>query len=257
MTRLSSLKGTLATAFGDAADAYHSAADVQREVASRLARRIAGLALAPRPRILEIGCGTGFLHQALAPDLPGARWLLTDLSEAMVRRARAGIGPTSAEFAVMDGEHTPFAPGQFDLICASLVFQWFEDLPASINGLTALLAPGGTLAFSTLTSDSFPEWREAHREIGVRSAMRSYPTRTEIERMTGTRATVETGSIARRYPSAHAFLTHWKEIGTHVPGASRVPLTPGTMRKLLRRFENGIVVTYDVAYSTFRKDRGF
>lgn len=253
MTRLSSLKGTLATAFGDAADAYHSAADVQREVASRLARRISGLSLPPRPRVLEIGCGTGFLYQALAPDLPGAKWLLTDLSEAMVQRARVAVGPASADFAVMDGERASLAPGQFDLICASLVFQWFEDLPASIESLTALLAPGGALAFSTLTADSFPEWREAHREIGARSAMRNYPARAEIESMIGITGTVETDTIARRYRSAHAFLTHWKEIGTHVPAASRAPLTPGAMRKLLRRFENGIVVTYDVAYGAIVK----
>ena len=253
MTRLSSLKGSLATAFGAAADAYHSAADVQREVASRLARRIAGLRL-DRPRVLEIGCGTGFLHQALAPDLPGAAWLLTDLSEAMVARARSGIGG-GARFAVMDGERPSFREGQFDLVCASLVFQWFEDLPASLHALAALLAPGGALAFSTLTADSFPEWREAHRAIGAIPAMRGYPTLAEIARMAppGARVDLDADAIPRSYKDAHAFLAHWKEIGTHVPDAGRAPLTPGAMRRLLRRFDGGITVTYRLAYGTILK----
>ncbi|MGE3332033.1 MAG: methyltransferase domain-containing protein [Rhodospirillaceae bacterium] len=250
LTRVSNLKGALAGAFGAAADAYHSAADVQREVASRLARRIAALTLAPRPRVLEIGCGTGFLYQALAPDLKDASWLLTDLSEAMVRRARSGPAGRTAQFAVTDGERPPFAPGSFDLICASLVFQWFEDLPGTLTKLTDLLAPGGALAFTTLTAESFPEWRAAHHELGARAAVRGYPTVRELARMipTGAYVDLEAEAVARSYRNAHAFLAHWKEIGTHVPDTSRAPLTPGTMRKLLRKFDHGITVTYHVAY---------
>jgi malonyl-CoA O-methyltransferase len=252
LTRLSSLKGTLASTFGAAADAYHSAADVQREVASRLARRISELTLAPRPRVLEIGCGTGFLTQALTPDLADATWILSDLSEAMVRRARLNLAGPAVGFAVMDGELPALPEKSFDLVCASLVFQWFEDLPRSLHGLTNLLAPGGALVFSTLTAESFPEWRAAHHEIGARSAMRSYPAVKDIAQMIpkGMRMTLEAEAVPRFYRNAHAFLAHWKEIGTHMPDASRPPLTPGTMRKLLRRFDGGITVTYHVAYAT-------
>ena len=255
MTRLTSLKGTLATTFGAAADAYHSAADVQREVASRLARRISALSLAPQSRVLEIGCGTGFLHQALAPDLPGGRWLLTDLSEPMVRHTRAGLKREGAGFVVMDGERLAVAPGSMDLICASLVFQWFEDLQGSLRALIDLLAPGGVLAFSTLTAESFPEWRNAHLKLGTASAMRNYPSAKDIAHMIPRvlRVDIETESVPRSYRNATAFLTHWKQIGTHVPDASRPPLTPGTMRKLLRQFERGITVTYDVAYAVILK----
>lgn len=253
LTHMPSSKGTLAGAFGAAADAYHSAADVQRDVAARLARRIADLPSAPRPRVLEIGCGTGFLHQALAPDLADAQWLLTDLSEAMVRRARATVGP-GATYAVMDGER-PALAGRFDLICASLVFQWFETLGPSLAALSAYLAPDGILAFATLTSESFPEWRGAYRDLGLHPAVRAYPTARALETMAppGMSMHVQTEQIVRTYNDAHSFLAHWKRIGTHVPDASRPPLTPGAMRKLLRRFANGISVTYDVAYGVMRK----
>jgi malonyl-CoA O-methyltransferase len=168
----------------------------------------------------------------------------------MVRRARANLTSSAASVAVMDGETPSLRPASFDLVCASLVFQWFEDLPRSLRGLADLLAPGGALVFSTLTAESFPEWRAAHQDIGVRSAMRNYPTAKEIARMMpdGLRMTLETEAVPRFYRNAHAFLAHWKDIGTYVPDASRPPLTPGTMRKLLRRFDTGITVTYQVAY---------
>lgn len=252
--RRTNLKHAVAGAFGAAADSYHSAADVQRDVASRLARRICGLSLPPRPRVLEIGCGTGFLYQALTDALPDSTWLLTDLSAAMVTRARAGIGP-KARFAVMDGERPALTSGAFDLICSSLVFQWFEDLQGSLARLADLLAPGGALTFATLTAGSFPEWRDAHRDIGAHAAMRTYPTLKDIARMCpdGTSVRLESEAVPRPYRNAHAFLTHWKEIGTAIPDARRAPLTPGAMRKLLRRFEGGITVTYHVAYGTIIK----
>jgi malonyl-CoA O-methyltransferase len=260
LTRVTSLKGAtskdvLADAFGGAADAYHSAADIQREVVSRLARRITTLPLAPQPRVLEIGCGTGFLHQALAPSLMDAQWVMSDLSEAMARRARAGAAGRTARFAVMDGEQPAFAPGTFDLVCASLVFQWFEDLERALKELVDLLAPGGALAFTTLTADSFPEWRAAAKDIGALSSFRSYPTVKDIARMIpkGTRVSLEAEALGRSYRNAHAFLTHWKQIGTYVPDASRAPLPPGTMRKMLRRFEGGITVTYHIVYATIVK----
>lgn len=246
-------KSALARAFGAAADAYHGDADVQREVAARLARRIAAAGLASRPRILEVGCGTGFLHQALAPALPGGDWLLTDLSEPMVRRARRTVGP-GARYAVMDGERPAARAGGFDLVCASLAVQWFDDLGAALAGLAALLAPGGVLAFATLAAGSFPEWRRAHRDLGVRAAVRAYPAPDALRAMAppGTRLDLSTESIARAYPDARAFLAHWKRIGTHLPASGRAPLAPGVMRKLLARFADGITVTYDVAYGIAR-----
>ena len=115
--------------------------------------------------------------------------------------------------------------------------------------------PGGALAFTTLTAGSFPEWRDAAREIGALSGIRDYPTVKDIARMIpkGTRVSLEAEAVGRSYRDARAFLTHWKQLGMHVPDASRPPLPPGTMRKMLRRFEGGITVTYHIAYVTVIK----
>jgi malonyl-CoA O-methyltransferase len=131
----------VAAAFGAAAGTYDADADLQRLVAGRLAARIAALPLPPAPRILEIGCGTGFLSRHLLAGRPGARGLITDLSEAMVRRCRDTLAGAS-DFLVMDGERpclTP--PGGFDLICSSLALQWFADPVAALAAWAGLLRP--------------------------------------------------------------------------------------------------------------------
>ena len=84
-------KTAIIKAFGTAATRYDGAAGLQRQVAQDLANRIAALPLASNPKILEIGCGTGFLGRALAPLLGEAQWVCTDIAAAMVAQARTAL----------------------------------------------------------------------------------------------------------------------------------------------------------------------
>src|SRR3546814_17978899 len=74
---------------------YDQEAHVQREVAIRLAERIAGLSLPPNPRILEIGFGTGFLTSALQGRGLCGDWTLTDRSPLLVPGCRDASGGAS------------------------------------------------------------------------------------------------------------------------------------------------------------------
>ncbi|WBO23302.1 methyltransferase [Sphingomonas abietis] len=233
---------SVAASFGRAAD-YDAHAAVQRLVVDRLADRIAALPLPPQPRILEIGCGTGLLGVALADRLPDARWLMTDLSPAMLDRARQRFaGRETIDFAVMDGER-PDVSGPFDLICSSLAFQWFADLPAAIDRLRGLLAPHGVLAFTTLAEGSFREWRDAH---GDRPAgTRDYPS---AEALAAPGLTIAMETIPMAHRDARDFLRAVKGIGAGVPRPGHRPLGPRDLRAVMRRFEAmGSVASYVVA----------
>ena len=237
MNAPSSFKMDIAATFSAAADTYDQSADAQRRIAAALARRIDGVALPQTPRILEIGCGTGFLTENLRALIPAAQWLLTDISERMVARCRARFGDTT-NVMVMDGERPSCAVGAFDLICSSLAFQWFENMDEALARLSALLAPGGHLVFATLADESFREWRDAY------PLARTYPTVETLRRF----GDVEDERFTREYPDALAFLDHWRQIGADVPHAGHQPLSPGALRRALRPFESGIAVTYHVAY---------
>src|SRR6185369_16647404 len=115
------IKASVAAAFSAAAETYNDGADVQRTAADGVAQRIGALPLPAQPRILEIGCGTGFLSQSLNV-MPHADLTLSDISESMLNRCRKSLGKSDARFMVMDGEEPEAAGNGFDLICSSLVF---------------------------------------------------------------------------------------------------------------------------------------
>ncbi len=251
--QLEAFRQRIAGAFSAAA-AYDEHARVQRQAAGRLADRIVALPLPERPRICEVGCGTGFLGEAVAGRLPGAHWLATDISPEMVERARSRLddGQGLFSFATADAEK-PVAirrAAPFDLICSNFAAQWFSDLPAVLARLLELLSPGGHLVLTTLASGTFAEWREAHTAAGLSPGTPAYPTLTELRRMRpgGVKVEVTHETYVESFPSPQRFLAALRAIGAHTPSAEHAPLKPSEMKRVLNHFrEGGCQVTYVVA----------
>ncbi|MCK2055061.1 methyltransferase domain-containing protein [Methylobacterium sp. 37f] len=250
-----SWKQAVARAF-NGAEGYDGAAAIQALVADRLAARIAAAPLAPAPRILEVGCGTGLLTGALHRAFPDGSLLATDLAPAMILRCRTRLSRAQAlRLCVMDAERPCLAPG-FDLIASSLAAQWFEDLAGTLARLAGLLAPGGLLAVATLASGTFAEWRAAHAALGLEAATPRYPTRADLAALTipGCTLAVSTEPLGESHADGRAFLGALRAIGAGTPGAG-TPLSPGALRRVLRRFEaGGAQVTYEVASLIIRRE---
>lgn len=243
-------KGQVRRAFGSAAATYDRHAPVQRQVAEHLADRIVEFPPPARPRVLEIGCGTGFLHAALGERLGYGEWVFSDLAPGMVEAARERFGHLpGTRFVAMDGELPSFAPGvRFDLIVSSLTFQWFERLEDSVAGLRNLLAPGGLLAFSTMAAGSFHEWRAAHAALGLEAATPAYPAPARLQALWPD-GRVSEENIVQTHACARDFLLQLKGIGAQVPAPGRQPLPPGTLARVMRQFEQGECrSTYHIAY---------
>jgi malonyl-CoA O-methyltransferase len=247
-------KQSIGRAFGGAARSYEDSARVQRLASEHLADRIAALPLPPRPRVLEIGCGTGFLTAALRPLLPDAQLVVSDLSPAMVATCRAA--QPDALYLVMDGERPCFAHASFDLVCCSLVAQWFEDLDGALAHLCRLLRPGGHLAFSTLLSDALNEWRQAHDEEGLAVGAPDFAAPAELQHFSceGARLALTEERVVERYDDGAAFVRTLKSIGAGTPRPGRKPLSPQELKLVLRRFEaGGSNATYHLGYGLLRR----
>jgi malonyl-ACP O-methyltransferase BioC len=255
---MSPWKDQINQAFGNASEDYAKNANLQRTTTTELVKRIAKFPISSAPRVLEIGCGTGFLTQALHSIYPGANWTITDISLDMLASCQRTIGnAANMRFQQMDGEF-PTVDGGFDLICANMTFQWFEDLPGSIANLVDLLSPGGVLAYTTLCHGSLFEWQEAHRGCGFIPGTPEYPLVKVLKSYwpdTHGEGAVDAAGIEQKYPNSFAFARAIKGIGAETPAVGHHPLNAGSMRRVLRSLDqqDNVTMTYQVAYATYQK----
>ena len=231
-------KQRVSDAFGAAAAHYDDHAGPQRFAA----RLVADLAQRQRPqgvhRILEIGCGTGLLTRDIQARWPGAEIIVTDLSPGMLDKAAAG-GLVAGRFLAMDGEAPAFDGPWFDLILSSLAFQWFDDLPAAIARLAALLRPGGSLIFSTMGQGSFARWRAAHAACGLEAGVPDYPSLDALRAMLRGHADsfAFDETVVLDGGGARELIAHLKGIGAVVPSAGCRPLAPAQLRAVMAAYE--------------------
>jgi len=99
--------------------------------------------------VLDAGCGSGRVTEALAERLPNGRVVALDGSPAMIDEARrrlARFGDRVA-FVVADlGRPLPLGPlAPVDAILSTATFHWVPDHDALFENLASVLRPGGRL----------------------------------------------------------------------------------------------------------------
>lgn len=248
---MTDFKQRVAARFDSAAATYDAHSPAQRHAAAHLAELIAVAGLPPRPRVLEIGCGTGHLTQRLTQHLPGAQILATDIAPAMVAACRARIGEhPRCTYAAFDGTQ-PAVSGPFDLVCGNLVAQWFVDLPDAVARLAALLAPGGTIALSLLGADTFREWRAAHARCGLTPGTPVFPTPAQCGAAfpSGGMLQVRTELHSDRPASGLAFLRGLRALGADTPAPGHVLLSPAGLRRVMRAMDDAPTISYELIYA--------
>lgn len=244
-------KQRITKAFGASAGGYDAAADVQWLVAQRVAARIEDRPFSRSPRVLEVGCGTGFLSARLAEAFPQSELVLTDIAGSMLERCRTrvGDGPT---YKVMDGETPQGLEGKFDLITSSLAVQWFVDLKGGLGRLADLLAPGGRMIFATLGRKTFAEWRAVHAALRLDCGTPVYPGAEDFPWPDAYEHVMDEEVIMQPYADGHDFVRSLKALGAGEPAPGHHPLSPGAFRKVLAEMANGFDASYHILYAEIR-----
>ena len=123
-----------------------------------IADRTADLALSRSPsprRILDVGCGTGYLLRQLADRVPAAAELAgIDAAAAMIETARAAARDDRLRFSEAVAERIPFPAETFDLVVSTTSFDHWADQQAGLTECARVLAPGGHLVLV----DQFSAW---------------------------------------------------------------------------------------------------
>ncbi len=155
-------------AFGERADGYD--AGWRGRMHHQIAERTADLALTcvPAPgRILDVGCGTGYLLGQLAARAPQAEVLAgIDAAPAMVAVARRAAADGRLRFMVGTAERLPWPAATFDLVVSTTSFDHWADQRAGLAECARVLAPGGSLVladqFSLLLLPTLLAGRQDH-----------------------------------------------------------------------------------------------
>ena len=111
----------------------------------RLETLVRLLHLQSQERLLDLGCGSGWLAGVCGAE--GARVWAMDIALAGVAKARARF-PSAGYFQVGDIYHLPFVDGAFDALVLSEVIEHLEDLQAALQESTRVLRAGGRLLVS-------------------------------------------------------------------------------------------------------------
>lgn len=225
--------------FSQACDSYNDHALVQRQAADVLCRFLPSAR--PRQRILEIGCGTGFMTAHLAELFPDAEIFITDISAPMLQLCKNRFSGKNRFFCVMDGEH-PHLEGPFDLVVSNMTFQWFEKPREALQKLRSLLSRSGKIFYSTLGEGTFEEWKTTLALLGLRSGIVPGQTPDNI---------LKTERLSVQYPSGPDFLGSLRQIGAQSPVAGYRPQTPRQLKAALALFEERFdsKITYEVHYA--------
>jgi ubiquinone/menaquinone biosynthesis C-methylase UbiE len=125
---------------------------LHQQIADRTAEL--ALAVAPAPqRILDVGCGTGYLLRELAARCPRAVELVgVDPAGGMIAAARAAADDDRLRWVQGTAEELAFPEGFFDLVVSTTSFDHWADQQAGLEACARVLAPGGWLVLTDLFS---------------------------------------------------------------------------------------------------------
>lgn len=134
-------------AYDDRAASYDRGwrARLHHTISDRTAALATSTVAAPQ-RVLDVGCGTGYLLRRLARDYPQAAELAgIDAAPNMIDMARASTDDHRLTFTTGVAEHLPHPDASIDLVVSSTSFDHWSDQYAGLRECARVLRPGGHL----------------------------------------------------------------------------------------------------------------
>lgn len=147
--------------------AYHSRDEYEKSQAGRKKMLVEDFGLLPTSRVLDVGCGTGQMADALRGTLaPSGAYYGTDIGKEAIDFCHAQNHPANHVFAVGGMTEIPFGPADapFDIAIYFSVFTHthLDEAVLLLAQTRDLLGPGGRVAVDVITSP-LVEREQGHR----------------------------------------------------------------------------------------------
>lgn len=101
------------------------------------------------PRIVDVGCGTGFASLAMVARRGSRSVTGVDGSAGMLdifRGQAHGLAGVDVQLHVGDAAHLPCPDSAADAVISTMAFHWFPDKQAAIDEMARVVRPGGIVA---------------------------------------------------------------------------------------------------------------
>ncbi|MDE6555528.1 MAG: DUF452 family protein [Duncaniella sp.] len=235
-------KRLVATRFSRAVGSYDDSADVQRQIARKIADALPS-SVPTDIDIIEIGCGSGYSTRLLLKRYPDAHLKLADIHS----------WPDICGHAVeqTDGEiWMRSVPSESaDMIYSVSAVQWFNSLPAFLRQCSRVLRPGGSLVLTTFGTETMKQLRT------IGAATRHYPSAEFISGLLKGEGwsdiSVTTEEIVRRFDTPKDLLAHLRQTGVNaISSASPTADALAIMRSYPFDPDGRISLTYQPVYIT-------
>jgi arsenite methyltransferase len=119
--------------------------DMEREHRRIAEQMLALMQLGPEEKVLDVGCGAGWLERMMAPLVPRGRLVGMDVSDEMLRRARnsaAALGQTS--FIAGSVEAIPWESDFFTRVVSIESAYYWSDPAKGLREIFRVLGAGGS-----------------------------------------------------------------------------------------------------------------
>ena len=241
-------RSVIGLAFSKASESYDSFADVQAQIAARLAQHLQGMAQPEPASVVDLGCGTGNMIEQLQAMYPNASIQGIDIAPGMVAHCMERFA-NKPQLSFRQGDAQCLsACVPADVVTSSMCFQWFDDLPQTIGHWAQQCH---TLALSILLDSSFAPWKKAHQDANQTCGLRRLPTVEELTLIQqnlvshGMQATLATETFSQHSPNGLHFAKALKGIGANTP---RDGHRPASLFRVLPHLPQPLVNNYDVAF---------
>ena len=145
---------------------YERISALQRWLAERT---LAGIGFRGDERLLDVGCGDGFITRALAARLPRGEVLGVDASPRMIAVARGRAAPRCrpARRCGSSGATPSTSPasGEFDVVVSFNTLHWLHDQRAALAAIAGVTVPGGRVIVQQVCAGPRPSLESVAMQV--------------------------------------------------------------------------------------------
>ncbi|MCE3255038.1 MAG: bioC [Rickettsiaceae bacterium] len=205
-------KSQIKLRFNKAEQSYDQAAILQKMVAKDLVN-LAKNDFAKARKILDLGCGTGFVSDEIFAnhEISNSNIFQLDIAKNLLIK-----NPHQTHKINADIEALPFKNQIFDLAFSSLSFQWLNDPQKAISQILKTIKDGGKFYFSTIIDGTLKELKQTQEECAGRASVNKFLSsdqlREILQKLELTHE-IKCKTITLEYQDLYSLLKSIKSIG--------------------------------------------